>query len=63
MVVFGVSASAIDKMWLYPDDVNGGFSPTISNPEQKSLARLTHDLHKMQLHPGQHQRLLSQRFQ
>ena len=60
MVSCGLSPVAIEKMWLSPKD---GFNAPVPNPEQKSLAQLTRDLHRQQLHTGEHQIILSQKFQ
>ena len=54
-----ISSGAIAKMWLFP---KYGFKAPIANPEHKCLAQITRDLHRLQLHPGDHQALLSQRF-
>lgn len=59
MVSCGLSPTAIAKMSLFPKD---GFKAPIPNPDQKCLAQITRDFHKLQLHPGEHQIILSQRF-
>lgn len=59
MVSSGLSSAAIAKMWLLPKD---GFKAPIPNPDQKCLAQITRDFHALQLHPGHHQIMLSQRF-
>lgn len=63
MVAFGASPGAIEKMWLLPSNDKHGFNAQVENPSQKCLAQLTRDFHKQQLHPGQNQRSLSEKFQ
>ena len=63
MVAFGASCDAIEKMWLPPSDDKHGFNAQVANPNHKSLAQLTRDFHKQQLHPGENQRSLSAKFQ
>lgn len=60
MVGFNLSPITIQKLWLPPKD---GFDAPIPNPEQKCLAHLMRDLHRQQLHPGEHQLILSLKFQ
>ena len=60
MIGCEVSSFAIERTWLTPKD---GFNAPIPNPEQKCLAQLMRDLHRIQLHPGEHQMILSQKFQ
>lgn len=62
MVAFGASSNAIDKMWLFPNKNGQGFAATVPNPFNKCLAQLTRDFHRQQLHPGDHQRELSDIF-
>ena len=59
MVSCGLSYTAIAKMWLFPKD---GFKSPIPNPDQKCLAQVIRDLHRLQLHPGEHQTVLSEKF-
>ena len=63
MVAFGASSGAIEKMWLLPSNDKNGFNAQVTNPNHKSLAQLTRDFHKQQLHPGQNQRSLGAKFQ
>ncbi len=62
MVNFGASSSAIDKMCLLPGKDGLGYVATVPNPFQKCLAHLARDFHRQQLHPGDHQRELSNKF-
>lgn len=63
MVAFGTSPGAIEKMWLPPRSDEHGFNAQVENPRHETLAQLTRDFHKQQLHPGQNQRSLSEKFQ
>lgn len=64
MVAFGASAIAIDKMWSFPPDEKNshGFVASVPNPSNKCLAQLTREFHRQQLHPGDQQRELSDKF-
>lgn len=62
MVAFGASPDAIDKMWLFPSESGHGYAASVPNPSNKCLAQLTRDFHRQQLHPGDHQRELSDKF-
>lgn len=62
MVAFGASPNAVDKMWQVPRKDGHGFAATVPNPSNKCLAQLTRDFHRQQLHPGDHQKELSDRF-
>ena len=60
MVGCGISSVAVEKLFLFPKD---GFNAPVPNPEQKCLAQLTRDIHRQQSQPGEHQTILSQKFQ
>jgi len=62
MVAFGSSSGAIEKMWLFPSKDGHGFAAQVPNPAQKCLAQLTRDFHKQQLHPGENQSALADKF-
>ncbi|KAK8131988.1 cytochrome P450 oxidoreductase [Apiospora kogelbergensis] len=62
MVSFGASQSAVDKMWLLPESSESNSPAQVPNPKGLSLAKLVHDMHKKQLHPGAEMDILSDRF-
>lgn len=57
MISFGVTSEAVQKMWLKPD------RGTVKKLGKKSLAQLTRDFYKQQLHPGENQKILVAKLQ
>ena len=62
MAACGASPGAIEKMWQFDSQTSKDLPGNPPNTRQKCLAQLTRDFHKQQLHPGEKQTELRNKF-